>query len=102
MIVWSKKLYLGETIKKSSNRIIRKIERRKIVRDIFCITFASNPDNLFDIMNVSEFKFPYYDTREITIIGLCKGKEEAQNLAKDMLEEIYQNTGEFKVRDYFI
>ena len=47
-------------------------------------------------------KYPYYESKEIRIVGLGKGKEEAQDLVKDMLEEIYQNTGDFKVREYFI
>ncbi len=102
MIVWSEKLYLGKKVKRNSKKIIKKIEKRKMTREIFCITFASNPENLFDIMNASEFKYPYYESKEIRIVGLGKGKEEAQDLVKDMLEEIYQNTGDFKVREYFI
>lgn len=102
MIIWSKKLYFGKGVEKNSRKIMKRIEKHKLTKDIYCITFASNKDNLFDIVKASEFKFPHYEKVDIHIVGLSKGKEEAEDLLKTMIEEVYRETDGFAVRDYFI
>jgi len=101
MITWNKKLYLGEGVKKGYKKVIYKIEEGKPTFGIYCIMFASNDENLFDIIPVMEFFYPVYEHRDIHILGLAKGKGEAIEVAKDMIMEVYNKTGEFKVREYF-
>lgn len=52
-------------------------------------------------MNVNELLFPFYKRKDIYIVGLATSKEEAILLVVDMLMEIYNNTGDFLVREYF-
>jgi hypothetical protein len=102
MIKWAKNLFLSENITpKKKAKIIKNIEKRNLMLEVYCITFASNPENLFDIMNANEFLFPYYSRKEIQILGIALSKREAFELVKDMLEEIYRETGGFQVREYF-
>jgi hypothetical protein len=102
MIRWADKLYQSEGIKQTKlNKLKKIIEKGKLTFEIYCITYASNPDNLFDIMNANELLFPYYKRKDMYIIGLAESKLEAEFLVKDMLMEIYNNTGTFKVREYF-
>lgn len=101
MIHWNETMYFGDNVKKEHRRVMRRIERGKLTEDIFCITFASNDENLFDIIEAKELLFPYYRTKDIHIVGLAKGKGEACLLVRDMIGEIYRETGGFKVREYF-
>jgi|GEM_PF-276050 len=101
MIKWAEKLYLSEDIKKKKKKIMRAVEKGNLTFEIYCITHATNTDNLFDIINVNELAFSYYTNREIYIIGLAGSKGQAKLLVRDMVEEIYSATGEFQVRDYF-
>ncbi|WP_313129259.1 hypothetical protein [Anaerocolumna sp.] len=102
MIKWAKNLFLSENITpKKKAKIIKNIEKKNLLLEVYCITFASNPENLFDIMNANEFLFPYYSRKEIQILGIALSKKEAFELVKDMLEEIYRETGGFQVREYF-
>ena len=101
MIHWNETMYFGDNVKKKHRQIMYRIEHGKLTQDIFCITFASNEKNLFDIIEPKEFLFPYYRTKDIHIIGLAKGKGEACLLVRDMIDEIYRETGGFKVRKYF-
>lgn len=102
MIQWTSRVYVGEGLRKKKDKVIASINKRRITHDIYCIAFASQPDNLFDIMNANELLWPHYQKMDIRILGLAKGKDEALNLVKDMLMEIYNNTGAFGVREYFI
>lgn len=102
MIIWSDNLYFSKDIKDSKKIKIKKsIEKGKLNFEVYCITFASNNQNLFDIMNVNELLFPYYARRDMYITGIATSKEEAVLLVVDMLMEVYNNTGDFLVRDYF-
>lgn len=101
MISWNKKLYFGEGIKKNHRRLIRTINKKKPAIGVYCITFASNTENLFDIIPAKEFLFPVYDRMEFHILGLASGRDEAILVVTDMLLEIYEATGGFNVRDYF-
>ncbi len=102
MISWSNQLYLSESISKRELKSIKKkLEKNKFFKGVYCITFASNIENLFDIYNIKQFFFPYYKKKDIHILGLAKSKKEAFELIRKMIEDIYKETDEFKVRDYF-
>jgi hypothetical protein len=101
MILWASRLYIGEKMKKKNEKVIASINNKEAAFGVYCITFASHPSNLFDIIEANELLFPHYQRSEIRIIGLAKGKEEAVTLVQDMLMEVYNKTGEFDVRSYF-
>lgn len=100
MVEWVNNLRVTEKIK-NKKKIMTSINKGRIVIDIYCIAFSINRENLFDIYNVNELKFPYYKNKKITVVGLAKGKEDAITLTQEILLEIYNNTGDFKVREYF-
>ena len=101
MIVWNEKLYFGESIKKKHRRMIMSIKRGKLTKGVYCITFASNENNLFDILPANELLFPHYKNSEVHILGLAGGKEEAALVVQDMIVEVYRATKDFKVREFF-
>lgn len=101
MLQWTSRIYVGEGLKKKKDRAMDSINNRRITSDIYCIAFASSPDNLFDIMNANELLFPHYQKTDIKIVGLAKGKDEATRLTQDMVMEVYEKTGGFDVRSYY-
>jgi hypothetical protein len=101
MIHWNSRLYVGDKLKKKKDKAIDSINNRKAIYGVYCITFASHPDNLFDIIDANELLFPHYKRSEICIVGLAKGKDEAISLVQEMLMEVYKETGDFKVKNYF-
>lgn len=101
MIVWNEKLYFGESIKKKHRRMIMSIKQGKLLKGVYCITFASNENNLFDILSANELLFPHYKNSEVHILGLAGGKEEAALVVQDMIVEVYRATKDFNVREYF-
>lgn len=102
MVTWSSCLYIGEGIGKRKKRIKRRIQQGKPTPGIFLIAEPSNRENLFDILDTTGFLFPYCRRHSLTIYGLAKGRAEAEELVVRMLEEVYRETGEFKVREYFL
>lgn len=101
MIVWSDHLYFSESVKKKHRRAIFAIKHGRRMSNLYCIAFASNEENLFDILPANELLFPHYKHSEVHILGLANGKQEACELVQDMIIDIYRDTGDFKVRSYF-
>ena len=54
-----------------------------------------------DIINANEFKFPHYDKITTKVIAICKGKESAVNIVKNLVLDVYKNTGSYDVKKYF-
>ncbi|MDI9508815.1 MAG: hypothetical protein GX319_02900 [Clostridiales bacterium] len=101
MIQWASRLYISDNLKKRKDKAIASINSRRMTYDVYCIAFASSPNNLFDIMNANELLFPYYLKTDVRIVGLAKGRQEATLLVQDMLMEVYHKTGAFDVKEYF-
>lgn len=101
MILWTSRLYLGDKLKKKKDKVIASMNNREAVFGVYCISFASQPSNLFDIIEANELLFPHYVRSEVRIVGLAYGKSEAIDLVCDMLMEVYKKTGDFDVRTYF-
>ncbi len=101
MILWTSRLYVGDKIKKKKDKVVASINNKEATFGVYCIAFASHPDNLFEIIDANELLFPHYNKAEIRIVGLARGKEEAFGLVEHMLMEVYKKTGNFDVRNYF-
>lgn len=101
MICWNETLYFGDSIKKTHRRVIRAIDRGKKTYHVYCIAFASNPKNLFDILPANELRHAHYQHVTTHILGLAKGKKEVNKLVASLIKEIYDQTGDFRVREYY-
>lgn len=101
MIKWAEEMYFDQYVKKRKRRIMWAIQTGRVKLGIYCITLAGNPENLLEIMDVNELKFPYYKRQDIYILGLALGRERAMKLVAHIIDEVYQETGDVKVREYF-
>lgn len=101
---WYRKLYLGENAKKAKYKVFGLIRKRRFQKDTFLIMLSHNPDNLLDIMSANYLLQPYFKKRknikDIYVIGLAKGKDEALELVRTVIDEVYTQTGAFDIRGY--
>ena len=67
---------------------------------IYVIAFASNSQNLLDIIPAWELMQKSYPKKQMKIIGLAKGYEDALELVRTIIDETYQNTGDVDVWKY--
>lgn len=98
---WAKALYLSEKTAKKKDKIIRKANRGIGMVSIYFISLASNERNLFDIFHAAHLKQPGFYGQNPFIVGIASGYEEALELTQRMVEDIYRETGGFRLREYF-
>lgn len=102
MVKWYNRLYLDKGCEKRTERLKKTVEAKKLSFQLYCIAIASNPENLFDIMDCNELLFGYYKRKTIYIVGLAKSREGAVDLLVKLLEDINKTHRELPLRQYFL
>jgi hypothetical protein len=101
MIKWCDSLYIDKKIKAKKKKYMKILEAEKITIGLYCITLPINNNNLFDIISSNELLFNYYKKKNIYVIGLAKDKDSAIALLVNIIEDIYRETKDLKVKEYF-
>ena len=97
---WYENLYAGESIKHKINKIKWKIRHNAGQIDIYVITLASNTNNLLDIIPAQELMQKAYPKKDLYVIGLAHGYDEALEVVTQIIDEVYQQTGGFAIAAY--
>ncbi len=97
---WYENLYEGESVRHKIEKVKWKIRHNAGQINIYVIAIASNPQNLLDIIPASELMQKGYPKKDIYIIGLAQGMGEAHEVIKEIIDEVYQNTGGFEIAPY--
>ena len=97
---WYRNLYVSDSIGDKANRIKWKINHNAGTISVYVIAFASNSQNLLDIIPAQELLQKAYPKNQLYVVGLAKGYEEAIETAAKIVLEVYKNTGSFAVREY--
>ena len=97
---WYDDLYVGESIIHKTNKIKWKILHNAGQIRIYVITLASNNKNLLDIIPSQELMQKGYPKKDLYVVGLAKGYDEAVDVAESIIDEVYRQTGAFEVASY--
>lgn len=103
MIEWYPELYQDIHTQKQWRKLRRRAEKKKLLpTELMFICIASNPHNLLDILQANALLYPYYQKRDILVVGTAFGMEAAKELIEQMMFDIYTKTNGFDVRGYFV
>lgn len=98
---WYGNLYVGGSIAHHKIEKIKwKIRHNAGLVNIYVITLASNPKNLLDIIPSQELMQKAYPKKKLYVIGLACGYEASLELVRQIVDEVYQNTGTFDIVSY--
>ncbi len=97
MVVWKEALYVAGIPEKRQKRIMRSIEKKRPVKDVYLLTAPSNEENCLEYVKANQMLQPYYRKREVVVYGLAGGEAAAQELVAAMLCDTYLATGDFRV-----
>ncbi|MDD6481354.1 MAG: hypothetical protein PUF65_03605 [Lachnospiraceae bacterium] len=97
---WYHNLFVGDSIAGKEKKIKWKINHNAGTLSVYVIAFASNPENLLDIVPAWELRQKSYPKRDMKIIGLARGYDEALEVVRQIVDETYQSTGDVDVWSY--
>lgn len=93
-------LYVSERLKKKKDKVIARLERRKIQTDLHVILLPECDHNQLEIVNAVYLLQPGYPREDRMVVGIAKGFDEAAELIEKISREVYDATGDLKIRDY--
>lgn len=81
---------------------MNRMKRGKKVRDLYCITLPVFKDGILEIYEYSELLSDIYDSLEhpVIVIGIADSAENAAEMVRMIVDEVYQNSGAFDVEGY--
>ncbi len=100
-MTWYKEFYAGESIEHKKDKVKWKILHNAGQLDIYVIALSSNRENLLDIISARELMQKAYPKQDMLVVGVDKGYDNALELAARIIMDVYQETGNLNVRDYF-
>ncbi len=100
MLEWSENLYVGPAVGKGLRKMQGKLNRGRIVPGIYLVAAPSNPRNLLEILPSAMLCQKLFYRRRLEVYGIARGKEEALELVRQMVQETYRETGGFQIKQY--
>ena len=102
MIHWYQKLYMDEMVSEHPRRCKKQVMQRKPwKKSYFAITLATNPNNLFEIMETRQLFFRRYSYMDLYVVGLTETYENAVQVLQQILLEMEKEEGTFSTDTYF-
>ena len=102
----SEGLYTYNISNRKRNRICSHIRKHKSARNLFVIVLpVRGNDGILEIYPYNQLLQSYYRQfdSEITVVGLAKKREDAQMLVLEIIQDMYDTTGEeFDVKKFFV
>ena len=99
MITWNRKIYMDTEVAKKPYKYRRLVERKKILRNFYCITLPADERNLMDIYSSRELWFKYRRIMGLEIIGMAAYKESAGELAAKIVMDVLKEYGEINSKN---
>ena len=89
-----------QAISGAGKKIKKKLNSGKPVLGIYLLTLSENPVNLMDIIPAAMLIQKSFYGICPKIIGMAKGKEEALEMVRSLIDEMYRETGTFATAEY--
>ncbi|MGN0291190.1 MAG: hypothetical protein ACI4C5_04605 [Lachnospiraceae bacterium] len=99
-MIWYDDLYVSENIEKKADKIKWKIKHNAGLLQMYVITLACNSQNLLEIISTKELMQKNYPKKNLVIVGMAKGYEEAVTIAATIIVETMNELGNTDVKKY--
>ncbi|GKX29560.1 hypothetical protein SH1V18_20400 [Vallitalea longa] len=95
-------IYIGEEISnKKANKIIKKLKRKKHIRDVYFLTCIEESRNPMEILLSTELYRLMDKGNNILIVGIAHGRDNAFELVRDIYDDVYTKCSNVDIESYF-
>lgn len=103
-MIISDNLIVAEGIRKKAATILISIEEDKdpSKKYWYAVTTAPEPENLMYIISSSEYRHSYYRKAPLRLLGLAKTRDEAMQIAVDLVKKGYEEGKISELKNYLV
>lgn len=95
-------LYVSDILEKQKNKVIEDLMKRKPRPDICVITLAQGAQNHLEYFSTLILQQHFYDEKELFVIGIAEGREDAAEIVREITQEVLDETGGTDIRGYIL
>ena len=100
MLKWHKNLIKGEKVK-HAHLIRQRLNAGRALPGIYLITLSENPNNTLEIVPALTLVQESAAMMCPEIIGIASGSDEALEMVQNIIQQIYDETGDLKIKEYW-
>lgn len=94
-------VYISEILKLEVDILKKRIRQKKRIPGLYCITLSQWKSGILEIYSYEELLSDFYESCDITIVGLAAGKEDALVILRRMMEDLVKYKMIENVEEYF-
>lgn len=98
---WYRDIYLGNRASQRREELIREIEAGEAPANTYLVTLASGPHNQLEIVPARNVRMPAAHGELPMVVGIGCGRRETFELVRRITEDVYRETGDVRLREYF-
>lgn len=95
-------LYLGEGLDRKKKKVLRRLEAGKLNIGLYIITLPRQEKNQLEIYQSSLLLQRDFPKKDLFVVGIVKGYEEALELVEEITKEVYNVTEGADIRSYIL
>lgn len=99
-MIWLDDLYISDNITRKKDKLIKKINKGKITKNLYVIALSRNSSDLLDVFQANILKQDYYKKQDIIVVGLAKSEDAAYDLVKTIVDDCYAATNGVDVKAF--
>lgn len=92
--------YLSDSLIEKKEEILSKIENGKIQLSKYVIVLTPKGENQLEIIDSMYLIQKYYQKKDMFVVGIADGFEEALSLVERITQEVYDATGGADIQAY--
>ena len=95
-----KELYVSEELKGREEEIIEHLEKKEFQFRVYLIALPENERNQLEIYHSGMLNQTWYREKDVFVVGLAKGYLQALELVRELIDQVFRETGDADVRQY--
>lgn len=97
----SERVYISEILKIQKRHLLHKIEKEKSISRLYCITLPLWNSVFLEIYPYNELLSDIHKEKDITIVGMAAGKDDAVVMLRRMIDDLYHKGKLKDITTYF-
>ena len=97
----SERVYISEILKLQKKRLFCKIQEKKSISRLYCITLPLWNSAFLEIYPYNELLSDIHEGKDITIVGMAAGRDDAVVMLRRMINDLYHKGELEDVTTYF-
>lgn len=96
-------LYLGDGMKPQKvDKLKKKLVSRPLLAGAYVITIALNPADQLELFDARQLAQPFYDRRELTVVGLARDYDDALQVVERITQDCLRSRGDCELKEFLL